>query len=281
MMTKCIVLGADDYGQAEAVSRGIIDLILAGRLTATSSLVNGSDWPTQARWLAPCRSHADLGLHLNLTQGSPLSPAFHAVYGKHFPSLGRLLMQASLGRLSVAVVAAELQAQLQAFKDVLGFFPAYLDGHQHVHHFPVVRDALRQVYEAAGLKALRVRVRSVYRPVGWRELFHSPKACLIQWTGAAQLRDEWLVPEGIPHNTSFEGIYSFGEAPRCRRHFQAFFQTIQSGGMIMCHPGRESQDKSDPIAPTRYLEYTYLMSDAFLQDCDRAGVKLTRLTASA
>lgn len=280
-MTKSIVLGADDYGQAEAVSRGIIDLILAGRLTATSSLVNGSDWPIHARWLAPCRAHADLGLHLNLTQGAPLSAAFRAAHGKTFPSLGRLLMLAVLGRLSVAVVAEELRAQLEAFKDTLGFFPAYLDGHQHVHHFPVVRDALRLVYEAAGLKPLGVRVRSVYRPIGWRDALSSPKASLIQWTGAAALRNEWLEPEAIPHNTSFEGIYSFTESPRCRRHFQAFLQNIQPGGVIMCHPGRESHDPTDPIAPTRYLEYTYLMSDAFLQDCERAGIQLTRFTALA
>src|SRR5690348_6359037 len=107
-MTKRIVLGADDYGQAEAVSRGIIDLILAGRITATSSLTNGPDWPMHARWLLPCRGKAAFGLHLNLTQGAPLSPQFKAAYGDTFPSLGRLLLLAGTRVLKQSVVEAEL-----------------------------------------------------------------------------------------------------------------------------------------------------------------------------
>lgn len=274
-MTKRIVLGADDYGQAEAVSRGIIDLILAGRLTATSSLTNGPDWPTHARWLLPCRGKAAFGLHLNLTEGSPLSAEFKQAYGDAFPSLGRLLWQANTRTLNAEAVQAEFMAQLMAFKQALGFYPAYLDGHQHVHHFPIVRDALSGVYEAAGLLGLGVRIRSVHRPFRLKQLFKEPKASLIEWTGAKRLRDDWLIPANIPHNTSFEGIYSFTDAAACRRHFQQFFAMIQDGGMIMCHPGRPSTAPGDPIASARHHEYAYLMSDDFRQDCEAAGVVLS------
>lgn len=269
-MTKRIVLGADDYGQAEAVSRGIIDLILAGRITATSSLTNGPDWPTHARWLLPCRGKAAFGLHLNLTQGRPLSPQFKAAYGDTFPSLGRLLLLAGTRVLKQPVLEAELMAQLEAFKQAMGFYPAYLDGHQHVHHFPVVREALKSVYEAAGLFEMGVRIRSVHRPI----TLSNPKACLIEWTGAKRLLDDWLIPNHIPHNTSFEGIYSFANASQCRQHFQQFFANIQDGGMMMCHPGRASTDPSDPIAAARHYEYAYLMSDDFRFDCEVAGVTL-------
>jgi predicted glycoside hydrolase/deacetylase ChbG (UPF0249 family) len=269
-MTKRIVLGADDYGQAEAVSRGIIDLILAGRLTATSALTNGPDWPTHARWLLPCRGKAAFGLHLNLTQGTPLSPEFKAAYGDTFPGLGVLLLRAYAGQLKPAAVEAELAAQLEAFKQAMGFYPAYLDGHQHVHHFPVVRAALKRVYENAQLAGFRVRIRSVHRPVRLSD----PKACLIEWTGAKRLLDDWLIPDAIPHNSSFEGIYSFNAAPQCRQYFQQFFANIQDGGMIMCHPGRASTDPTDPIASARHHEYAYLMSDDFRFDCEVAGVIL-------
>lgn len=274
-MMKRIVLGADDYGQAEAVSRGIIDLILAGRLTATSCLTNGPDWPTHARWLLPCRGKAEFGLHLNLTQGSPLSAEFKQAYGERFPGLGRLLWLASTHTLNPQAVQAEFMAQLMAFKQAMGFYPAYLDGHQHVHHFPVVRDALRAVYEAAGLLGVGVRIRSVHRPLTLKQFFKEPKACLIEWTGAKHLRDDWLQPANIPHNTSFEGIYAFSEAASCRRHFQTFFANIQAGGMIMCHPGRESTEAGDPIADARHHEYAYLMSEDFRQDCEAAGISLS------
>lgn len=272
---KRIVLGADDYGQAEAVSRGIIDLILADRLTATSALVNFEHWPAHARWLLPCREKALLGLHLNLTEGIPLSVSFKKQYGDRFPSLGALLLRASMRRLSQAAVADELAAQLAAFKSAMGFYPAYLDGHQHVHHFPIVRDALRQVYEAAGLKSLGVRVRSVHRHTHWTSLLQDPKASIIEWTGANALLNQWLIPERIPHNTSFEGIYAFSDSQQCRRYFQRFLANIQDGGMIMCHPGRSSQTGGDPIGLSRYDEYQYLASDEFLKDCQAASVVLS------
>lgn len=273
-MTKRIVLGADDYGQAEAVSRGIIDLILAGRLTATSSLTNGPDWSTHARWLLPCRGKAAFGLHLNLTQGTPLSTEFKAIYGDTFPGLGSLLLRAHARLLNQAAVQAELQAQLDAFKQAMGFYPAYLDGHQHIHHFPIVREALKGVYEAAQLSGLGVRIRSVHRPEALKHVLSDPKASLIEWTGAKRLLDDWLIPNQIPHNASFEGIYHFKAAAQCRAYFKQFFANIQDGGMIMCHPGRLSEDPSDPIASARHHEYAYLMSDDFRFDCDMAGVTL-------
>lgn len=274
-MKKSIVLGADDYGQAEAVSQGIIDLIQAGRLSATSSLVNGPDWRLHARWLLPHRAKALFGLHLNLTQGAPLSPAARAALGNRFPGLSHLLFKALSRRLSPLVIAAEFSAQLEAFKSAMGFYPAYLDGHQHVHHFPVVREGLRAFYEAAGLHAQGVRIRSVHRPLPLTARLKDPKAALIQWTGASALNEEWLIPEGILHNTSFEGIYDFSQSRECRVYFQGFFKAIQDGGMIMCHPGRASVDADDPIADARYQEYRYLMSDDFLQDIQQAGIRLS------
>lgn len=273
-MKKSIVLGADDYGQAEAVSHGIIDLIQAGRITATSALVNAPDWPLHARWLLPHRAKALFGLHLNLTQGAPLSPVFQAAYGGTFPSLRHLLLRAYSGRLSPSLVQVEFMAQLEAFKSAMGFYPAYLDGHQHVHHFPGVRAGLQAMYESAGLKALGVRIRSVSRPLSWGSFIHDPKAALIQWTGASALENNWLKPQGILHNTSFEGIYSFSQSAGCRAHFQRFFAAIQDGGMIMCHPGRAGADAADPIHASRHHEYAYLLSDDFLQDIQAAGIIL-------
>ena len=157
----------------------------------------------------------------------------------------------------------------------MGFYPAYLDGHQHVHHFPVIRTALQRVYEAAQLKALGVRVRSVHRENPWTGILRDPKASIIEFTGAKALLNQWLLPDTIPHNTSFEGIYAFSDSRQCRTHFQRFLANIQDGGMIMCHPGRAGSDINDPIGASRYDEYQYLSSDAFLQDCQAASVVLS------
>lgn len=71
---KIIALCADDYGLSYGVSLGILEAIAAGRLTGVSALVTGSRWPTMGRELVRRAADADIGLHLNLTLGSPLGP---------------------------------------------------------------------------------------------------------------------------------------------------------------------------------------------------------------
>src|SRR3954451_23826569 len=65
-------LCADDYAITPGVSRGILQLLDAGRLTAVSVLVTGPGWAAAAGDLKPFAGATDIGLHLNLTLGAPL-----------------------------------------------------------------------------------------------------------------------------------------------------------------------------------------------------------------
>ncbi len=69
-----ITLCADDYGLSYGVSRGIIEALGAGRLSAVSALVTGPRWPALGHELMRRGFDADIGLHLNLTLGKPLGP---------------------------------------------------------------------------------------------------------------------------------------------------------------------------------------------------------------
>src|SRR5690606_25772598 len=135
------VLCADDYGQAEAVSNGILSLLATNRLTAVSCLVNQPGWVDQAGRLLPYLDKVDVGLHLNFTEGAPISREFCEQVGSRFPSLSRMLLRTMLGvpRLPRAAVYAEIKAQLAAFTRAMGRAPRYIDGHQHVHHLPGVQ----------------------------------------------------------------------------------------------------------------------------------------------
>lgn len=274
-ITKRIVLCADDYGQAEAVSHGIIDLIHASRLTAASCLVNGSDWLMHAGWLSACRNRAEVGLHLNLTQGRPVSDAYRTAYGERFSSLGRLYGRAVVGWLDQAVIEAEIQAQLDTFAAGIGCQPRYIDGHQHVHHFPVIRKALLAVYQRGQLGQQGVWIRSVRQPFAWTDVMRDPKKAAIALTGARALEKALLGPPRIPHNLSFSGIYSFREGGLYRPHFLRFLNEIDDKGIIMCHPGhRPVGSDDDPIGAARFIEYQYFMSDDFLADCEANKVTL-------
>ncbi|MGS0764850.1 carbohydrate deacetylase [Syntrophomonas curvata] len=73
-MTKYLIINADDCGLAPGVNRAIIDLHQAGVVKSTSLMVNMPGFQDAARRLVNIPT-LGVGLHLNLSSGSPISPA--------------------------------------------------------------------------------------------------------------------------------------------------------------------------------------------------------------
>lgn len=267
-MKKRIVLCADDYGQALAISQGILALINQGRLTATSCLVTSPHWEEHAKWLLPLKNQVDIGLHFNLTEGKPLSGGYSAEYAK-FYSVNQLLVMAFLRRINQAAIEAECHAQIDQFEAAMGCLPQYIDGHQHVHQFPVIRDALLNVYEQ------RLRASGAYIRLANEVPDMCLKKLIIYASGAGALSKE-LKKRAIPHNASFSGIYSFHEAHEYPVYFAEFLQKVGDRGLIMCHPGLETVDLDDPICAARVKEYDYFAGPLFVEECERRSVELSR-----
>jgi len=271
---KRIVLCADDYGQAEAISQGIITLIQNGRLSATSCMVNSPLWPAHAKRLLPFQPHIDLGLHFNLTEGKALSARFVEAYGENLFSLSSLMGRSFLRKPDIAAIEAECEAQLERFIEALGCPPNFIDGHQHVHQLPVVRTALVNVYEKH-LRPYKTYVRLVGEKPKLGDLMSDLKKVVIYASGTKALK-RLLEQNQIPHNNSFAGIYSFSKAYQYKTLFPRFLEKVDDKGIIMCHPGLPSSESGDAIAEARYKEYQYLSGNQFLIDCHRKGVTLGR-----
>lgn len=262
--TRHIVLCADDFGQTESICNGILQLVAKKRLSAVSCMVNGKAFVQQAALLKLYQEQIDIGLHLNFTEGEPLSEPLRQQFNNSFPSLGTLSKLLLQRQLAPSAIETEIVSQIAQFEQALGHKPDFIDGHQHVHHFPQIRPALLKVYEQHfPTNAAYIRI-SVTTPLKWWESF--PKKHIIALTGALKLKKQ-LEQLSIPHNTSFEGIYNFKNAPQYRAFFQKFLRDIQNGGLIMCHPGLATEDTQDPLWHSRFHEFDYFASDAFLEDC--------------
>ncbi len=268
---KKIVLCADDYGQNQSISQAIITLLEKKRLSATSCMTTSSLWPVHAKWLQPLVDQADMGLHFNLTEGKPLSGKLAGSHG--FLPLSKLVLKAYWRLLNRSAIEAELHAQLDAYEAAMGRMPDFIDGHQHIHQLPVIRQALLNVYEKR-LRMTNSYVRCVHHPRSYGQM--NVKRLIIQLLGASAFK-KMLVKHKIPHNASFAGIYPFTDSKQYARFFPRFLAQISEGGVIMCHPGLASVD-GDSIAKARYDEFLYLDSDQFVLDCFRAGVTLCRKT---
>ena len=270
---KKITLCADDYGQNQCISQAIIALLEKNRLSATSCMTTSLLWPEHARWLQPFVKQADIGLHFNLTEGKPLS--FELTQSHGFLPLSKLLFKAYWHMLNESAIVAELHAQLDAFLAGMGQLPHFIDGHQHIHQMPVIRNALMKVY-AKRLQKTGCYVRCTHDPKFYLRNRTYIKRLVIQILGANTFK-KMIIKRQIPHNSSFAGIYQFTDSARYSEVFPRFLAQINDGGIIMCHPGLSSSNNADEIAEARYDEFLYLQSDKFVLDCFQAGVVLGRL----
>jgi len=268
---KQIILCADDYSQNPGISQGILKLLQEKRLSATTCMTNSIYWTVHGAWLKAFTGKADIGLHLNFTEGKPLSPALSLAQDGEFISLPQLMIRAGLRRLNGQAITHELNAQLDAFVAVMGQLPDFIDGHQHIHHLPIIRDRLLEVYKDR-LQANGTYLRSVITSCS------SLKKAALQFTGAYTFKKQ-LIKYKTPHNTSFSGVYQFRDNINYRKLFLGFLQEINNGGLIMCHPGLlvdHSTANHDPINKNRAIEFQYLSSHDFTQDCQDNAIQISR-----
>ena len=257
-VSKRIILCADDFGQNEAISEGILSLLQHQRLSATSCMTNMPIWPAMAKKLSALKGQAQVGLHFNLTEGQALSKKGQRL----FTSINQLILRAFLRKLSQSDVEEELCAQLEAFIQAFGCTPDFIDGHQHIHHLPVIREALLKVYKKyyPDNKAwIRVSSNSLLSTL--KVMPRCLKLLIITLTGALVLK-KVLVNNKIPHNTSFSGSYDFSSSADYSKLFTQFLKEVDEGGVLMCHPGLKS-DVDDPIYATRIKEWHYFNSEVF------------------
>jgi len=269
-MTRTLAICADDFGLSPGISAGIARLAHSKRLTAISCITNSPHWPEQAKRLQGLPDSVDVGLHLNFTEGKPLSARL-ARRWPTLPALPTLIARAHLHWLPQAEMRNEVHAQLRAFIHAVGVPPRFIDGHQHVHHLPGLRDSILDMAEhVQPLPALRSTGRLVGPGAGF-------KRWMIERTGGRAL-EAGLKQRVLAHNPALLGAYDFVDTDYgglMRRWLQVL---PPEGGLLFCHPGvRDPDDPPDVIAAARTRELAYLGSNDFTDDLAEAGVVLGRV----
>lgn len=275
-MSRRIWLCADDYGIAPGVNAAIRDLIAGGRLNATSVMVVapsfGHDEAAALAQLNAAKRRAAIGLHLTLTAPfRPLTPTYRPLRNGAFLTLPATLAAAFLRQLDAALLTAEVEAQFAAFDAAFGRAPDFIDGHQHVHLLPQVRDA---VLAACNRLAPGAWVRQCGRARGVPPKFSDPKGIVIDRLSQSFSRRAAAV--GIATNPAFAGTYTFSPGADFAGIFPSFFDGLPDGGLIMCHPGFVDDElrRLDPLTELREREHAYLASDALPQTLAGASAAL-------
>ncbi len=259
-MTTAIILCADDFALTEGVTRGIAELADAGRLSATSALVTTRHWPAHAIRLNELRAKIAVGLHFNLSLGRPLGVMPWLCPTGNFPTLPAILRASLAWHIPRDEIAAEFTRQFEAFEGAMGYAPDFIDGHQHVHALPGVRDAVLSALAAKGAHP--------------QTLIRDPSdgAAAILGRGAAVKKALFLATvargfgeaaraAGFLTNTSFSGVSPFDETKSYRAELDRFFTKTSIRHLVMCHPGHVDEELPalDPVVGRRDQEFDALM----------------------
>jgi chitin disaccharide deacetylase len=275
-----LIVNADDLGADEARDDGIFEAIEAGVVTSVSILPNG---PTSHHALQRLRSlvstNVSPGIHLNLSEGRPVSSDLKLLIGPDGCFWGKARTQQLLMREKDSVLQAEITeeifSQIRVLRDE-GIEIRHLDGHQHVHVFPAVLKVAGEAAEKCRIPWARIPEepppsRNHELPDGLlREgQFFSrlAEAARVRWRGA-----------NMQTTDHFRGLYFKGRIGPSL--LQEFVLALPEGlTELMVHPGRV------PHSPTpspfsnfstleREQELEALMHKSFGAALSKHGVSL-------
>jgi len=272
-----IWLCADDYGISPGVNTGIRELIARGRINATSVMMAAAHLgKSEARSLEALNERekrAAIGLHVTLTAPfKPMSEGFAPLRDGCFLPLAEMMRAAIARRLQPDLLVTEITTQLRAFFGAFNRLPDFVDGHQHVHLFPQVRDAFVKVVAELSPNAW---VRQCGRANSLRRL-HDRKALVLDILSMAFRRR--AERQGLAANPAFAGTYALSPKAKYANIFPRFLTGLPDGGLIMCHPGFVDAElkRLDSLTTLREHEFAYFNSDAFPQALAKHGVALAQ-----
>ena len=273
---KKIIICADDFAQNDDITQGIITLCQKKKLSATSCMTNSHHWPAHALLLNSLHD-IDKGVHLNLTHGVPLSERLKRQITDKPLSLIGLIKKIGLQQITSNMLEEEIRLQLESFEKHTHKVPNFIDGHQHVHHLPIIRHALLKIYKEkyqslSYIDKPYLRVSSSHATL--TESFWLKKK-IIQWLGSEHLKKQ-LILNNIPFNTHFCGVYPFTKQQTYPAVISSVLASIKDQSLLMCHPALKSVDPEDPISPYRYKEYQFFLSNDFQKICIENNLQISR-----
>ncbi len=280
-----MILCADDYGISQSVSKGVLELIDEGRITAASCMVTGStNLEHQMAMLADRQDKADIGLHLTLTDARPLTDlrSQHGLVDQagRFLTFNALLRNCYGRRVRKAPLDGEIRAQMSRFTELTGFPPAFIDGHQHVQQLPIIRDALLRVCTDTLKGDYYIRCGTF--PAKWLISPTLPGRLKI---GSALIGlpavgfKRALKRNDVRHNTNLLGHYSSPQSLAFRDIFSTYLRLQpETNDIFYAHPGYVDDElrARDRLVEERKAELDFFRGPRFLEEMSRAGVRLNR-----
>jgi len=237
-----LIINADDLGADVARNAGIFEAIEAGVVTAASILVNGPAFRDVLQRIASTNcDRVSFGVHLNLTEGMPLSPGLKFITGPDGCFCGKAEGHRRLMKSGEAAIEEEIRqecaAQITALRDA-GVRIDHMNGHQHVHIFPGVINSTLRAGRVFGIPWIRVPEETpLSESMGRNNRVLAKEAeTFCQLAAVARVRIHESTMRMTDH---FRGLYLKGKMSLSR--LEETLRTLPTClTELMVHPGRVS-----------------------------------------
>jgi predicted glycoside hydrolase/deacetylase ChbG (UPF0249 family) len=232
----------------------------------------------------------DLGVHLNLTQGRPLSgdryPRELLDANGCFPGVFGLFVHLIRdGCRFRAALQDELERQIGFLRDH-GIKPTHLNGHQYVEMMPETRSIVPILLQRFAIPSVRVPIE----PSLWRSVLcarFQPWKCPMGWLKQRFARRflEQVERHGIAHADRFCGTMHAGRVDM--RLIRSFLHGREKASLVEIglHPAAPVEGPAenggggwnDPLASARSNELQLLVSDELAEFVKLEGLRLGRV----
>ena len=253
-----LILNADDLGINPSRDHGIFECIERGILTSATLVVNGSGALRAAERTR--RMDFPTGLHLNFTEGFPLSKNAPSLLSGEGLFLDRTRFPRALeeGEIDPRHVEWEFRAQMDWLLEHRGE-ATHLDSHHHVHVHPAIVQILAPLLPQYGIRFVRIPEEPA--PPDHVPLSAERLAALKRTAEDARAARELYSAHGVGSSDHFRGMAFAGNASK--KAFRQLTRAIPEGiTELGMHPGQVDPN-GDPFSqdPQRETEREILIDE--------------------
>jgi hypothetical protein len=266
----CLIVNADDYGYFRCISKGILKSATHGVVTATGVFANTIHFSEHAAWLRDCDA-LDAGVHLNLTDGTPLTSDLQKMlqrWSGRFPRKFAMAKAILSGAIEIDAVKREWRAQIERCLQH-GLKLRFLNSHEHMHMLPSLFPVAKALARDYDIRHMRFPTSRLSGSSSAGSLFRGAVIKGLEMINRRHMDTPTAHFLGLEVSGKLNMQYLQDAVPRLRAG-----QVYE----LMCHPGDfDPQEVSDP----RLLGYhdwqgelRTLTSPALRELLDRSGVRL-------
>jgi hopanoid biosynthesis associated protein HpnK len=273
---KRLIVNADDFGMSPAINAGIIQAHRGGIVTSATIVANGASFAEAVR-LAAANPELGVGVHLNLVEGRPVSPAPQVASlvdetGRLGGSSLAVAARQWLGRVDRDELLLELEAQIARVIDA-GIQPTHVDSHMHTHCLPGIAEAVAAAAARFGIGRVRCAAERVSRPTRDVSPGSWMRSTVVSYLATRSRHRLWA--RGLRTTDHFVGPRFMGRLDSRRLH--SIIEGLPAGTTeLMCHPAAAPEP---PVRIDRVAELAALTSGRLRDAIAARSIRLVSFAA--